>query len=79
VLLAKNSEILRKLACNGLCNANFRVFLHFFLFPGSSGHCNVATQVGGLVSRMVVTSLGMNTIKHVLDRQNSDMGCENEL
>jgi hypothetical protein len=30
-------------------------------------------------SKLVVTSLGMNTIKHVLDQQKSDMGCENEL
>jgi hypothetical protein len=27
----------------------------------------------------VVTGPGMNTVKHVLDRQNSDMGCNNKL
>ena len=29
----------------------FVFFFAFFSFPGSSGHCDVAMQVGGLVSR----------------------------
>ena len=29
--------------------------------------------------KLVVTSLGMNIIKRVLDRQNLDMWCENKL
>jgi hypothetical protein len=37
------------------------VFFAFFLFPGSYGHCDMATQVGGLVLRswVVVVSVWM--------------------
>jgi hypothetical protein len=30
-------------------------------------------------SKLVVTSLGQNTIKHVLDGQRSDINCKNRL